>query len=591
MTIQTNLIRRGNQYYFRARVPADLLARIGRGEFRRTLGTASAPTARARAARARILADGVFERVRGNQMLTEAEIAALVTGFYEAKLEEALTWRHIADQVEGGDATLDEQIDGRRALEQRIIKDIARGRIDLVDAEASAMLFAMDRADIVADGPPDAQGRRPTIINDEVSYLALCRGLMRALLEATRKALAEDEGNFAYAASDPLFAPPPPPAAAVAMPVSPAPQPEPKPTGPAIGPLVEKFIAEKTTAAKVGTKTQMDYRASLGLFLQRVGKDTAVTAITEDDVVAFKDDLLLCPTNFRKRLGTYLLAEAIRLNAQRAEPERLDTLNLKTVNDKYLSNLKTFFDWARRNKKLSKSPADEVRAEEPKGVAAIDEREPFSPADLRNIFNRPAFTGCQSPSRRDHVGDCHLRNHHYWTPLLGLLTGCRMNEIGQLTVDDVEEVNGIPHLRITNAEDDKRIKTAAGKRWIPIHGELVRLGFLRYVASIGSGRLFPEWGLGNDGYYSSVFSKAFGRFLEKSGLKTDRKVFHSFRHTFADALDEGMEVRPRDYYMGHQTGHVRERYGSRPPKQAWSDAFLRLTFPVDLSHLQPFPVG
>ena len=142
-------------------------------------------------------------------------------------------------------------------------------------------------------------------------------------MEATRRAKAEDEGEFGYTARDPLFrdqhiipgvvdgnlpqqgANPHPTAA------PPVASPQSAPAGPTIGDLVEPFISEKTTRAKVSTKTQDDYRASLRLFMQVVGADRPVAAITDEEVVKFKELLLQCPTNFRKRLKTDNLEEAI----------------------------------------------------------------------------------------------------------------------------------------------------------------------------------------------------------------------------------------------------------------------------------------
>lgn len=263
MTIQTNLIRRDRTYYFRARVPADLVARIGRNELKRSLGTTAVQIARTRAARARALADDLFLRVRGAPMLTEDEIAGLVRRFYATVVKDSVVQRHIADQVEneGGDVGLEALIAGRRELEQRIKHDLARSRFDLVMFDADTMLFDLGRTDIVSDGPKDVTGRRPTIIHDEVSYLTLCRGMMRALLEATRKAAAEDDGDFAFEPKDPLVAtPPPPPVTSTggsgSVQVAPPPvtsaggsgsvQVVPTaPTGPSIGSLVDSFITQK----------------------------------------------------------------------------------------------------------------------------------------------------------------------------------------------------------------------------------------------------------------------------------------------------------------------------------------------------------
>jgi len=582
MTIQTNLIRRGTSYYFRARVPADLVTRLGRAELKRSLGTKEAAVARPRAARARALADDLFTKVRGAPMLTENEIEVLARKFYASALQESLVWRLIADDVEGGGDTIEAQIAGRRDLEKRIVHDLGRGRTDLVAAKADEILLDLEMTDILSDGPPDADGRRRPVIHDEVSYHALCRVLMRALLAATRKAAAEDDGDFTYTPTDPLFAAPPaqPPAVQAATPVVTT------PIGPPIGSLIEPFCREKERSAKVSAKTLGDYRVSLTLFLQEVGADTPIDAITADQVVSFKDLLLRCPTNFRKRLGTDEVREAVRLNEARPEGDRLDTLDPKTINEKYLSNLKTFFTWARTNRRIKESPAEGVRAEQPKTDAA-DERHPFSIDDLKAIFAAPVFTGCRSERFRLEAGTCRPRDHYFWAPLIALFAGCRLNEIGQLAASNIVELNGMPHFAITDDGEGQRVKSAAGRRMIPVHPELIRLGFLDYAKGTGSGRLFPAWALGADGYYSSSFSKWFSRFLGTVGVKTGKKSFHSFRHSFKDALRAArLDDRTQDLFMGHDDGSVQRRYGSGTPIREASEDFLRVVYiGLDLNRL------
>ena len=59
-------------------------------------------------------------------------------------------------------------------------------------------------------------------------------------------------------------------------------------------------------------------------------------------------------------------------------------------------------------------------------------------------------------------------------------------------------------------EGDKRLKTAASERIVPIHSELKKIGFLKYAEArreIDQIRLFPELPKGRAGYYSDPFQK------------------------------------------------------------------------------------
>ena len=90
--------------------------------------------------------------------------------------------------------------------------------------------------------------------------------------------------------------------------------------------------------------------------------------------------------------------------------------------------------------------------------------------------------------------------------------------------------------------DRKRVKTAAGRRFVPVHPELEKIGFLSFVAEArrkGEKRLFPELEADKQGYLSGNFGKWFNdkrRFLGKVGIAGSGVSFHSFRHNYRDAL-------------------------------------------------------
>ena len=96
-------------------------------------------------------------------------------------------------------------------------------------------------------------------------------------------------------------------------------------------------------------------------------------------------------------------------------------------------------------------------------------------------------------------------------PLLGLFTGCRGNELAYLFKEDIRKHpdNGISYIFIRiNAEIAKRAKNRNSVRSIPIHPQLKKLGFLKYIDSLKDGsRIFPE--LIEDNSNKRDFSKKF----------------------------------------------------------------------------------
>src|SRR5690606_32218623 len=128
--------------------------------------------------------------------------------------------------------------------------------------------------------------------------------------------------------------------------------------------------------------------------------------------------------------------------------------------------------------------------------SARDDRDPFSLGQLEKIFRAPIYTGCQSAHDWSKPGnEVLIDSGRYWVPLISLFSGARMGEIIQLRTSDVREEEGIVHFALLDEEDDQRLKTANARRRIPMHPELVELGFLKLVErrrKADEARLFPD---------------------------------------------------------------------------------------------------
>jgi integrase len=169
----------------------------------------------------------------------------------------------------------------------------------------------------------------------------------------------------------------------------------------------------------------------------------------------------------------------------------------------------------------------------------------FTIDELNRLFRSPLYTGCRDDETGYAApGPNHPRRGRFWVPLLSLFHGLRCNEATQLYTEDVKERRGIHFLAIREEREDgskcdKRLKTKQSKRDVPIHPELIRIGFLDFVADRrkdgASPRLFSELSAGKTGYFSNPFSKWFARFVETALGRSTEATFHSFRHQFRDA--------------------------------------------------------
>ena len=156
---------------------------------------------------------------------------------------------------------------------------------------------------------------------------------------------------------------------------------------------------------------------------------------------------------------------------------------------------------------------------------------------------------------------------------------------------DYFDVTDETEIENTEAGFEKRLKTENARRKIPIHPELIRLGFVEWARSHPNGRIFPDADVGSGEKLSDHFSKRFAYFLEKQGVWVPRKkVFHSFRGNFTDALKSAdVPLDMREAIMGWDNkGRMDARYGSGFTIEALSKAMNPVTYDgLDLSHLYP----
>jgi integrase len=146
-----------------------------------------------------------------------------------------------------------------------------------------------------------------------------------------------------------------------------------------------------------------------------------------------------------------------------------------------------------------------------------------------------------------------------WGIIMGLYTGARVGEVGQLALKDVIERDGIPCIHITDTGAGQRLKTEASDRTIPIHPHLLALGFMDRVNRLrqaGEKQFFPAVKIGGVNGMGNWLTKAYSRYRELIGIAPPvkgRHGFHSFRETVIQALqDLGVSAELRAAYVGHE---------------------------------------
>ncbi|MFH4617718.1 DUF6538 domain-containing protein [Vibrio furnissii] len=313
---------------------------------------------------------------------------------------------------------------------------------------------------------------------------------------------------------------------------------------------------------QIRPKTLERYKARMRLMLYILG-DRPIDSLKRPDALMFKEKLLQLPANLNK------VPDFKGLSVDDVIALKPSPMSVSTANDT-MTDASSFFDWCVLNEYATKNVFKGLKVKTNK--KASDERSAFTESDLKNLFQHPYFQG----GERKHP-------HYYWLPVLGLYTGARLNELCQLHVCDVrrDDESGLWTMTITNTQEDQNTKNSSSVRTIPLHPKLLELGFIEYVQSLNHERVFPELKKGRDGYGQAP-SKWFGRFRDSvlPNAKEENKAYHSFRHTFIDALKQsGASYSHAAAYVGHGDGsETFGRYGKAYVASALAPILNYVTF-------------
>ncbi|MCZ6744742.1 MAG: site-specific integrase, partial [Alphaproteobacteria bacterium] len=548
-------------FYYRRVVPAELRAAVGRREIKRSLRTKETKEAKRRCQEVGPEVDRILQSAQdsidGLPLLTDVQADTL-----------AVRWLRKALQEDAEDRALGHEARDKDVPDHLVPDFLAEVRealappVDLKFARPHVREVLEDEGLVLPEGTE--------------AYRKLSLAMLRALAEFFKISKGRDLGRWDDTPQA-ATAPPDLPIVATAGPpsVPKGSQSAGTETGHKLSDVLEAWLAER----KLQPKMEHEWRTAFCRLTEVIGGDVMARTVSKVHIRDFKNTLLRCPSNMRHSLRHRTLPDIVRLTEKDTERPRLSPA---TVN-KALGVVAAVFSWAVSNGYLDMNVAAGMTVKDQ--VRAKDKRLPFTMEDLKTIF------------RTDHGRYRAQDPELFWLPLLALYTGARMTELGQALVSDIKDGPGdITYLDINALEDDKRLKTGASRRQVPIHTELVRCGFLQYVSerrksSKGdSARLFPGLKPDSQGILTGNFSKRFGRHLRARLKITDtRKTFHSFRHTFKDACRAAeIENVISDALQGHSSGTVSAAYGTGYyPLSVLAAAMAKVHYPgLDLRGLQ-----
>ncbi|MBI1220664.1 MAG: tyrosine-type recombinase/integrase [Rhodobacteraceae bacterium] len=570
------LTKRGSVYYARIDVPQDLVAILNESTRKRSLKTKDAAEAKRRLWPVITDWQREFDDVRARRALVAADREHAVWDHYTSILErdeveranlpgDAEIERIKADllqKAERGeisgidplsilDATLELQVAqkagdvsaaARNLKLAELRKHLAKGEMALIAHEVDAFLHA--HRIFVDRGTPD--------------WISLARHMMRAEIEALQRSLERDKGDYGGQPRDSLVKPPT---------LERRPRTETAEAGEGIMEVLEVFRNENPR--NVSNSRIEESVRDIKIFIETVGPGFPVAKITKKHVREWKGLLVKYPVRATE-VAAFRGMNIQQIVAANEDLKRI-VLSDRTVN-RYLSSLSAFCSWAEVNGYIASNPCTGMALPKERGSKTL----PFTGEQLNALFSSPWFAGAQSDTEWHKIakpGNVMIRDHRFWVPLIMLFSGARPGEIGQLAVTDVRLDHGHWIMHITTEgeahEEGKSVKTAGSMRVVPLHPEILRLGFLSYHterSAAGDKRLFPGAKRNDRGQMMADVSREFGKYLNRIGLKKGRGLsLYSFRHGAADALRRaGYLDEQFGFLLGHTKASMTGRYGVMP---------------------------
>ena len=370
----------------------------------------------------------------------------------------------------------------------------------------------------VVDGILEKEGVEGVQKGSE-DYIKLCRGILRSQIKGIKYEKKFMREELPEEPAPPKETPP------VALP---PPVPVPEIPSLSLKDLISAFWEESLRSERWSGKTIKEYKNGYKVLTDFLGSETPVRTIGYKELQDYKKLLMKLPSNFSrsKKYPGMTLRDVL-------ESEDIEgSLSVSAIN-RYLMNAQAVFSYGVRNNHMDINPAEGLQL--PKKKRPHEERSPFDGQDLVKIFRS-----------KQYLEDEFVQPFMFWLPILGLYTGCRIEELCQLFCSDVAQFDGIWCLDI-NDDSEKKLKNRSSRRVVPLHPVLIETlnftGYAQKQVESGHQRVFHELKkFSHD--YSHAAGKWFNeRYKARIGLvvkEGEKKSFHSFRHTFDNHLKQKM---------------------------------------------------
>ena len=157
------------------------------------------------------------------------------------------------------------------------------------------------------------------------------------------------------------------------------------------GDAYARYLTDPTQAWSA--RTREAYETSRRLAVSVIGKDVPICTMSRAHVRDYLDVLRFLPRNATKRFPRLTARQAADHARERGDPNLISAANANAC----IGNLSSFLNWAVNEELLARNPVKGLRL--PDDTAKKDKRSPFSPGQLRLIFDAPLYRGCLNGER------------------------------------------------------------------------------------------------------------------------------------------------------------------------------------------------
>ncbi|MBL1258618.1 DUF6538 domain-containing protein [Methylocystis sp. Sn-Cys] len=504
-----HLLFREGRYYARVVVPKDLRKNLGKTELRMPLGADRREAIRkhpAAIARLQTRISDARRRAIAEGLAPRGgpsrpvDLATLAYHHYAELLELDSRARNISPDLAG--VTVPEINGWSLGPREKVLRHIASGAAS--EDETRAVLGVWI----------DELHARGTIacLEQGPQWRELARTLASVHLEALQRARERDQGDFS---GEPKLR---------ALTVAP-PEIEPVLVAP-LGELFQAYISMLSRSGN-GAEAGRRWRPVFESLVKYLGHDDAAQ-ITRADLLRWRESL---------------------------EP----SLSPKTIRDVYVAAVKTVLRWASENGRIASNPADRIKIRI--GRTQKTREKGFTNEEAKRLLKAAKqyeATPSANPSTRE---SSHMVQAKRWIPWLCAFTGARVAEIAQIRKEDVRREGEWFFLRITPEAGS----TKTGEfRDVPLHPQLVELGFISFVDATSHGPIFYSLSKRRSSQHPAKFvAQRLAVWIRTLGAVGDVQPNHGWRHRFKTIGRElGIDQRTLDAIQGHAARTAGEAYGS-----------------------------